>query len=486
MKSVRDATFNGAKWGMIEKISVQGVRFVLSIVMARLLAPSDYGAVSMILFFIVIGDILVDGGFNNALIRRKAQSQKDYSTVFYFNILVAVCCYVAIYFLAPLVAKFFHLELLKTLLRVQALALVLNSLFAVQMTRLTINLDFKAIAQCNFCASLLSGFFGVVLAYYGFGVWALVFQTLFASVVNIVYVTIKSRWLPSLTFSRQSFREMFGYGSKLLVANLINKIYQNLTAPIIGHFYSAGALGVYDRGTSLAAFPADNVNMVMQKVTFPVMAKLQDDEMRLLEVYKKYIKVLSLVIFFMCILLCAVAKPVILLLLTDKWAGAIIFLQIYVFSVMFNHIDGVNINLMYVKGRSDVVLRLEVVKKVISTAILFASIPFGVVAICVSKIIYTLVSVACDSYYTGKHYKYGLFAQVKDVWRYFAASLLACAPAFILAQSQMNSWVSLSIGCISAIVLYYAIMRKDASMQLIKSVVTDKLSKKGVPAHAED
>lgn len=471
MKSIKETTLSGAKWGAIEKFSVQGIRFILGLIMARLLSPSDYGQVSMMMFFIVISDVLVDSGFNNALIRKKEQTEEDYSTVFYFNLCIAFICYILLYLIAPWVAIFFDMPLLQSLLRLQSLSIIINALLAVQVARLTIELNFKAIAKCNLISSLISGILGVLLAYFGWGVWALVWQTLFSCTINLICVCYICRWIPSLQFSKVSFHNMFSYGSKLLASSLINKIYQNLTTLIIGKFYSSRALGDYDRGAGLSAFPADNVNMIMQKVTFPILAKLQDDDERLLSVYRKYIKMLSLVLFFACIFFASIAKPFILLLLGSKWVGAIVFMQIYTFSVCFNHIDGVNLNLLYVKGRSDLVLKLELIKKSLSTLILIASIPFGVVAICVARVIHTQITIISDSYYTGKFYNYGLMKQFKDVWRYLVLSIAACLPAYILSFTELNNILIILAAFATAPGIYYLSLRNDSSMKEILDMI---------------
>lgn len=471
MQSVKQATISGAKWGFIEKFSVQGIRFVLSMIMARLLSPGDYGAISMITVFIVIGEVFVDSGFNNALIRKKNQTEDDYSTVFYFNFAIAITCYALLFLGAPFVASFYNMPILTDVLRIQSLSLIINSLLAVQVARLTIELNFKAIAKCNFISSLVSGIIGVTFAYIGFGIWALVIQTLSACLINLTCVVSICRWIPKRTFSHESFYSMFSYGSKLLASNVFNKMYQNLYTLIIGKFYSAKDLGNYDRGSSLAAFPADTVGMVMQKVTFPILAKIQDDDERLLQVYRKYIKMLSMIIFFVCILLASIAKPLILIVLTEKWAPAIIFLQLYTFSVVFNHIDTINLNFLFVKGRSDLVLKLEFIKKGLASLVLFASVPFGVLAVCLSKVVYSQINIVADSYYTGKFYNYGFLKQMRDVLPFLLLSIASCLPGFLLSFTGLNNWIVLITGCTIAPILYYLFLRKNPLMQEVVQLV---------------
>lgn len=450
--------------------------------MARLLSPTDYGQVGMITFFILLGDTIVDSGFGNALIRKNNQTKEDYNTVFCFNVITGICCYIILFFTSPFIAEFFNMPLLKWLLRVQAVCIILNALLAVQITRLTVDLNFKAIAKCNFTASILSGLTGIILAYCGFGVWALVCQTVVSSLITLIYLTIVFKWIPSFHISKESLKSLFSYGSKILASSVINRIYQNLTTLVIGKFYSAADLGLYDRGTALVGIPAEHINGVVEKITFPIMAKLQDEPERLLNVQRKYIKILSLSIFFCTILLAALAKPVINIILSEKWSGAVIFMQIYALSVCFKHLDVINLNLLYVKGRSDLVLKLEFIKKTISTLVLLASIPFGVVAICISRVIHSITTVICDSYYTGKFYNYGLGKQLVDIAPYFFASLAASFPAFLLTYTSLNQFLIVLLGGVTALLIYYIILRRNAAMvellELISSIISRKKSVK--------
>lgn len=477
MDSVKESSISGAKYGFIEKLSVQGVRFVLGLVMARLLSPDDYGTVSMIMVFISILEICVDGGFTNALIRKKEHTEADFSTAFFFNLIISIVCYAILFFAAPYIALFYKNPILTAVLRVQSLVLVINALSAVQVARLNISLNFKAIATYNIISSVVSGIAGVVLAYLGFGVWALVIQSLIAWTANLVYVYIQSKWLPKLLFSISSFKEMFGYGSRLLLSNVINRIYQNLYTLVIGKFYSAKDLGVYGRGSSLAAFPANMVGGVFQKITFPILAKLQDDDNRLLAVAKKYIMMLSAIVFFFCILLASLAKPLVLILLSSKWEASIIFLQIFTFSVILNHIDVINLNCLFVKGRSDLVLRLEVIKKIIATLLLAASIPFGMVAICLSKVCFSIVTIIADSYYTGKFFNYGFKKQLKDILPFLFFSIISCLPGFMMSLTSINSWLVLVSGGISALTLYYLFLHKNPILKELFQLIKDYLPK---------
>lgn len=471
MSSVKQETLSGVKWTAVEKFSVQGIQFLLGLIMARLLSPSDYGIIGMLGIFFAISSTFIDSGFGNALIRKIDRTETDFSTVFYFNIAISIICYIILFAIAPWVGSFFKMPVLCSILRVQSVNLILNSLMGIQVAQLTIDINFKALAKRSMLSSIISGIFGVILAYYGFGVWALVYQSILCTLINLVFIWIYCKWKPRCEFSRKSFHELFSYGSKLLMSGLLNTVYVNLTPIIIGKYFSASDLGYYSRGTHLAKYPGDNINGVLQRVTFPVFAKLQKDDKHLIHVYRKYICITSMCIFFGCVLMAAIGKPLVLLLLSSKWEDAIVYLQIYSFSIMFDHINSINLNLLQVKGRSDLFLRLEVIKKAISTIILFVSIPFGVIGICVSKIIYTQIAVFINTYYTGKLFGLGYVEQFGDFGKFLLLSVVACLPAYLFTFVDLPNIVLLASGTLSAILLYMAFLRKNSYMREVLAMV---------------
>lgn len=475
MGSVKEDTIKSVKWTAVEKVSVQGIQFLLGLIMARLLTPEDYGIVGMLSIFIAISSTFIDSGFSSALIRKNDRTEEDFCTVFYFNIVIAIVCYALLFVAAPWIADFFHIPLLCPILRVQSIALVLNSLMGVQTAKLTIDLNFKALAQRSVIASLLSGILGVILAYFGWGVWALVVQALLCSLINLIFIWWYCKWVPSKGFSKNSFRYLWNFGSKLLASGLLNTVYSNLSPLVIGRYFSAKDLGVYSRGSQLASYPSSITTEVLGKVTYPILAKIQDDESHLIHVYRKYICVTSMVIFFGCVLMAAVAKPLVLFVLTAKWESCIIYLQVFCFAIMFDHICKINLNLLEVKGRSDLFFRLEVIKKIISVAILFASIPFGVIGICVSKVIYTQIAVFINTYYTGKLFHLGYRTQLKDFSGFLVKSIFACVPAYLFTFLNLPSILLLLVGCLSAMVLYWFMLRKNSYMVEMLGIVRSML-----------
>lgn len=471
MASAKQDTIKGVKWSAIEKFSVQGVQFVLGIIMARLLSPSDYGIIGMYTIFYAVSQTFIDSGFNNALIQKKDRTEEDYCTVFYFNIVIAIVCYTLLFVAAPWIALFFHNDIIRPIIRIEAITLIINALMAVHMTKLTIDVNFRAISIRSFLSSIGSGVFGVILAYIGWGVWAIVAQGIACSIINVIFIWIYCKWLPRKAFSKKSFHQMFAYGSKLLASGLINTIYSNLTTVIIGRFFSAKDLGVYNRGTSIPGLAVNNFNGALQRVMFPILSRYQDNDEKLIYYYRQYIALVSLCVFFICSLLAAIGRPLVLFLLTAKWEECIIYLQLGAFALMFDHLSIINHTLLLAKGRSDLFLKLEVIKKPVYILILFSAIPFGVLGICISKIISAQAAIILNTYYTGKFFKYGYIEQVKDFAPLFLYSIIACMPAFLLSNTNISPIITIPVGCVISSIIYWAILRKNQYMQEVLSMV---------------
>lgn len=461
MGELTDKTLSGVKWNAIGRFSTQGISFVISVLLARILSPSDYGVVGMIGIFMAIAQTFINSGFGSALIRKKDCTDEDYSTAFYFNVVVGIVCYLILFFSDPLIAEFFNTPILKDIVRVLSINLFLGSLTIVQTAKLTAAVDFKSQAKISLVATIVSGCIGLLMAYNGYGVWSLVYQSVSSSLVSTILFWFVTKWRPLRSFSKQSFKYLFGFGSKILSASLLHTIYSNLTTILIGKFYTSKDLGYYTRGENLAVLPSSNLTGILQSVTYPILSKIQDDDARLISVYRKYIRITSMVIFFGMFLMAALAKPLIITLFTDKWINSIIYLQVFCFAYMFDHICQLNLNILYVKGRSDLVLRLEVIKKTISISMIVAAIPFGVLAICISRALYTQIAVIINTYYTGKLFGLGYFAQVKDFFKYLLYSLIAVFPAFVLSYTSLPSTAVLAIGSSLACFIYWLFVRND-------------------------
>lgn len=461
MGNIKEQTFSGVKWNALGRFSSQFISFLIGLLLARILAPSDYGIIGMLGIFFAIAQTFIDSGFGSALIRKKECTDLDYSTAFYFNIIVGLVSFFTLFISAPLIARFFNTPILTDVCRVLSINLFINSLTIVQNSILTSSINFKSLAKVNIYATLSSGFVGLTMAYLGYGVWSLVFQQVASAFIRAIFMWTSTKWLPQLAFSKESFRYLFGFGSKILSASLLHTIYANLTTIIIGKFYSSKDLGYYSRGESLATFPSSNISSILQTVTYPILAKIQDDDTRLISAYRRYIQITSMVIFFGMFLMAALAKPLIITLITDKWTQSIIYLQVFSFAWMFDHICSLNLNILYVKGRSDLILKLEIIKKTISISMIIAAIPFGVLAICLSRAIYTQIAVIINTYYTGKLYNLGYMVQVADFIKYFIYSAIAVSPAFLLTYTNIHSLLVLISGGFISIFLYWLFIRKD-------------------------
>ncbi len=465
MGTIRNQTFSGVKWTALESASTHVITFVLGVVLARLLTPEDFGMIGVLAVFMAVSQTFIDSGFTHALIRKPGLDDDDCCTVFYFNVAIAAVCYGALFCGAPLIERFFAMEGLEAVVRAYGLTLVVGALEAVQITRLTIQLDFKTLAKINVVSSFASGVLGVGLAYRGFGVWALVWQNVGGRAIHLALTWWAARWRPGLRFSTKSFRELFAFGSKLLAGNLLWTADDNLTPVIIGKYFQKSDLGLYDRGKHFAYVPTNMIMGILERVTFPILAKIQDDRERLLLVYRKYIRSSSMAIMFPLLLLAALAKPATGLLLGEKWFACAIYLQVFIFATLFNHIQKLNLNLLKVAGRSDYVLKIEVWKRLISISMIFAGVPFGVLGICVSRVLYAQVALLFNTYYTGKLFGLGYVAQWRDFVPYVLQGVLACVPAYALTFAALPDWAAVALGGPLACACYWLLLhgRKDAS-----------------------
>lgn len=471
MGELKDKAISGVKWNAIGRFSTQGVNFIIGLVLARLLSPSDYGVVGMVGIFFAIAQTFIDSGFGSALIRKNDCTDTDYSTAFYFNVLVGLVCCILLSLASPFIANFFNTPILKDLVKVMSLNMFISSFAIAHTARLTHSVDFKSQSIVNLLTAIVAGISGILMAYNGFGVWSLVFQHIISSIVRVVLLIVVTKWLPRFEFSKESFRYLFGFGSKILVSSLLHTVYSNLTTLLIGKFYTAKDLGFYTRGQTLAAFPSSNVNSIIQSVSYPVLAKIQDDDKHLIESYRKLISMTSMVIFFGMFLLAAIAKPLIVTLLTEKWLDAVIYLQVFCFAYMFDHLCSLNLNILYVKGFSNLVLRLEIIKKTISVSLIIAAIPLGPLAICIASAFYTQIAVVINTYYTGKLFGLGYVKQVKDFIKYLIYSIISVIPAYVMTFVDIHSILQIVIGVALSSAAYYLLLHKDKCFVELISMV---------------
>ena len=427
---------------------------MFSIFLARILDISDYGIVAMIVVFMAVAQAFVDSGFSSALIRKPDLNEEDKSTAFYFNIVVGLTCYGILFIASPLIADFYDEPLLSPIIRVTGLSIIFNSLCVVQRALFTIAVDFKTQAIISLACTVISGVVGLVMAYNGYGVWALVGQSTISTFLNFVLLWLCSRWRPVTGFSKASFRYLFNFGSKLLASGLLDTLYNNAYPIVIGKFYNSAQLGLYSRAQGYASLPSSNITGILQRVTFPVLSLMQDDDQKLANNYRRLLRMSAFVVFPLMIGLAAIADPLIRVLITSKWAGCIIYLQIICFGMMLYPIHALNLNLLQVKGRSDLFLRLEILKKIIGVCALCITIPFGITAMCIGLVVVSVVALYINTYYTGKLLSLGFLMQIKDLVPFFILSMLVGLLMYYVPISINNDLYRLVSGGLIGIVSY--------------------------------
>lgn len=466
-ESLRGKTLKGMIWSFAENFSLQGIQFIIGILLARVLSPSDYGMVGMLAIFTAVSQTLINSGFSTALVRKNDRTQADLSTTFYFNIVVGFVLYFVLFFSGPLIADFYNTPLLSDLIKVTAISLILNSLCIVQQALFTIKMDFKTQAKISVIGALVTGAGGVTMAYTGFGVWSIVWPGVFGGAVRCILLWIWGKWRPTWEYSWKSFKELFGFGSKLLASGLIDTIYNNIYPIIIGKKFSAADLGQYTRADGYANLPATTVTGVLGRVTFPLLCQIQDDDNRLQSTYRQLIKLSAYVVFPIMIGLAALAKPLIIFMITAKWAECVPYLQILCFSLMWYPIHALNLNLLQVKGRSDLFLRLEIIKKILGVAVLIIAIPFGIIWMCVGRIFTSIICLAINTYYTGRLINVGFFKQMGDLLPILILSLSMGAIVIAVNLFINGLLLQIIIGLITGLVYYLSISYIFKSKELL-------------------
>lgn len=452
--TLKQKAVRGVLWSTVERFSVQGVQFLIMIVMARLLTPHDYGIIGMLAIFLAVSQSLIDSGFSQALIRKRDRTEVDNCTVFYFNIVVSTLLYVILYVSAPFVADFYDTPQLCPVMRVVCLGIMFNSLAVVQRALFTINVDFKTQAKAALTASVTSGVVGVAMAYHGFGVWSLVTQQLLNLGINTGLLWLLSKWRPQFVYSWQSFHELFSFGSKLLASGLLDTIYRNIYPIVIGKLFSASSLGHYTRAHQFSEFPSSNLTGIIQRVTYPVLCEIQDDDERLSNIYRRFLKLSAFVIFPLMIGLSSVAQPFVNIILGPQWGFCGQLLQIICFSMMWYPIHSINLNLLQVKGRSDLFLRLEIIKKILGVSVLCITAPFGLVVMCYGQIFNSIVALAINTYYTGKFINVGFLRQMRDLLPTMALCLTMFALILSVNSFLPGNMAKLCVGIVLGVAFY--------------------------------
>jgi O-antigen/teichoic acid export membrane protein len=437
--SLRKKTVHGVFWSISQELGSKFIGFLITILLARILSPAEFGLIAMLSIFIAVGNSLLDSGLTSSLIRTPIVTQKDCSTVFYFSLIGSIIIYLILFLTAPLISKFYNQPVLTNVVRVYGISLIINAFFAIQQTLLIKEMKFKTMTIIQIPSVVGGGIIGVVLAKMGFGVWSLVWMSLTNSFISTCLHWWYSAWRPILLFNVNSFKSHFNYGYKITLSGLIDKLYQNIYTILIGKFYSAAQLGFYSRADSISQIPIGIITTAINKVTFPLFVNIAEDNEQLVSVYKK---VMLQVLFWMApslIALSVIAEPLFSLVLTDKWLPAVPYFQILCIAGIMYPIHAYNLNILKVKGQSHLFLRLEIIKKVLCVIGIYLVFPFGIYGLLYFQLFFSFFGLYINSFYSVRFINYPFFKQIQDIIPTLILTFFIGACCYFLDKYFVNS-----------------------------------------------
>lgn len=459
-QGLKDKTVRGVGWSAIENVAQYVVSFIVSVVLARLLSPDDYGLIGIIAIFTTVCQALIAGGFSSALIRKQDAIDDDYNTAFIVNFGMSLLLYAIIFLCAPLIAHFFDRIELVWLVRVSCVSLLIGALAMVQEARLTKRLDFKALTKITLIASVSSGAVGIIMAILGFGVWSLVAQGLVLQTLKTVSLWKINRWIPKIRFSTASFKDLFGFGWKMMVSRLLDSAWKELYQVIVGKFYSPATLGQYTRAKGFSSMFSSNLTNVIQRVTYPVLSEVQNDKQRMVSVYRRIIKTTMFVTAVCMFFLGAVSEPLIFCLIGPKWHEASLYLPLICIGSSLYPLHSINLDMLKVQGRSDLFLRLEIVKKIIALGPLFVGAFVGIMPMLYTNLITGIICYFLNSFYSGRLLGYSSWMQLKDVAPFYLIALSIAVPIWSLKFLPLTYWAILPLQITVGLLILLTICRK--------------------------
>lgn len=478
-ENLRGKTLRGVGWSFIDNMANQGITFLVGLILARLLTPQEYGLIGIILIFIAIFNAIVNSGFSNALIRKKDVKDIDYNTIFIVNMVLSTFMFGICYLCAPAIATFFNEPELTPLTRVMGSIVIINAFAIIQRTILVKNIDFKTQTKVSFTSSIISGIVGISMAFCGMGVWSLVGQQLSRQFLNSSLLWIWNKWRPRLEFSAQSFKELWGFGSKLLASSLIDTIWNDIYQIVIGKFYTAGALGQFTRAKQFSIIFSSNLTAIIQRVSYPVLSSIQDDRERLLSGYRKIIKITMYATFICMFMLAAISRPMIEVLIGTQWSEAAKMLPILCFSMSLYPLHAINLNMLQVEGRSDLFLRLEIIKKCIAVVPLCLGIFIGIYWMLWGSLLGGLFGFYINSYYSGKFLNYSSNAQIMDILPSLLLSAICASAVYVITYIPVNIYAILLLQLIAGFVSVITLSElfKLEEYKEIKKIVQSAITK---------
>ena len=481
--NLRSKAFSGVAWKLIERFSVEIFGFIVGIILARKLDPSDYGLVAMTAIFFSISYLLIDAGFSTALVRKKDRTEIDYSTAYLTNVVLSLLFSILLVLGAPWMARFYGEPRLVAIVSVNALIVFLGSFIAVQNVRLSINLEFKKQSVINVICSVVNGLLAIAMALAGYGYWALIIPSGIVLFLRGALYWRAQRWFPKLAFSVSSFKEMFSFGFKIMLTAIIKAAYANIYSLVIGKKYNATDLGYYNRGNSYALLPSNTVANTLGSVSYPILSKINDDPDRLASAYRRMIGLAGYVVFPVMIGLAVLARPFVITLVTDKWEACVPYLQVLCFALMWEPIHSLNYNLLQTTGRADLRLRVEIFQKILCVIVLFVTIPRGILIMCFGSVAVAVMSLLINTYYTGKLINVGFASQMRDLLPSLLYSVVMGLTVWLCTRSISSVYLQLLVGIPIGVVVYWGISKivkskdYDYLLVLVRENVIDRLKK---------
>lgn len=456
-ENLRASALSNMAWKLFERIGAQLISFIVQLVLARLLMPEEFGVIAIVTVFISFFNVFITNGLGTALIQKKDADNEDFSTVLIFNVVFSAAIYIALFVAAPYIASFYENELLTPILRVLGIQIILSGLKTVQQAYVARNMMFRLFFWSTLVGTLISGVVGIILAYLGAGVWALIAQHLTNSTIDVLVLALTMRWKPRRSFSAKRLKPLVSFGWKILASALVDNVYNNLRALIIGKKYSSEDLAYFNRGQQLPDLIYENTAVTVESVLFPVMAKVQEETEVLKGITRRFIKVCSYVMTPLLVGVAVTAEPLVKVLLTEKWIFAIPYIRIYCFVRALGPMQIANMQAIKALGRSDISLRIEVTKKIIGLTILLASMHFGVFWIAMSNILYSLIVLVVNASPIKRLIGYGYWQQVKDLLPSFGASAVMGIAVFSVSFLPIPDVFVLLLQILVGVAVYFAV-----------------------------
>ena len=477
MSSSRSTIIWSMIWKLLEKCSIQIVSFIVTVVLARLLLPEDYGLIALIAIFIALSDVIIDGGLNMALIQKKDADVLDFSTVFFFSLALSVAVYIILYLASPYIASFYHSPQLIPVIRVLSLSLLFYAVNSIQRAYVSRKMLFRKMFYCNIVAVIISGILGIVLAYNGYGVWALVAQSVSNIFLSCVFLWVILQWRPVFSFSVKRFSGLFSFGWKIFLSNFIITLFVKLRALIIGRLYQPATLAFYDKGNQFPGLISDTVCGAIQSVIFPAFSEVQDDRLRVKSMMRRSINVTCWFMFPLMAGLIATARPLVLLLLTEKWLPCVPFLQIICIANFFRPVTIPNGQAIIAMGYSGIALKLEVIRKVVDVIILVISCRIGVYAIAWGVVVFNFLCLFINLLPNVFLLQYRISEQIGDVFPTFIVSLLMFVSIYWVSRLSITPICQLLIQVMLGLFVYIMLCKllKIESYIYLKGVIISKL-----------